>query len=351
MADYFGKINSNELYNFCVDIFLKAGVPKETAEIVSEHLVTANLRGVDSHGAFVRIPHYLTALREGIINPRPSIRSVKDTPSVALIDGDKGFGPVVAMKATEMAISKAKSSGICFVGTKNMSHVGMLARYSLKIVEKMMIGMAATNSPPLVVPWGGTKPVLGTNPFTIGFPIDDKSSIIVDMATSTVAAGKIAVFASKGEKIPEGWALDKYGNPTTDPRVFLDKGILLPFGGYKGYGLSLSVELFAGLLTGSPFSSHIQRGWATQGGFVVQAINIDSFREYADYKKDILELVQTIKSTPPAEGFKEVLLPGEPEQREYERRKKEGVPVYKDSWENIAKVSKDMQINLPNLIK
>jgi LDH2 family malate/lactate/ureidoglycolate dehydrogenase len=257
MVDYYGKVNSKDLYDFCVNVFSKIGVPKNDAEIVSEHLVTANLRGVDSHGAFVRIPHYVSALQQGIINPKPVIKFDKDTPDVTLIDGDKGFGPVIAMKATELTIKKAKKTGISFVGTKNMSHVGMLARYSLKIVEGMMIGMAATSSPPTVVPWGGTKPIFGTNPFTIGFPIDKESSIIVDMATSTVAAGKIAVLASKGEKIPEGWALDKDGKPTTDPRVFLNKGMLLPFGGYKGYGLSLSVEIFAGLLTGSPFSSYL----------------------------------------------------------------------------------------------
>ena len=351
MVDYFGKVASNDLYNFCVSIFSKAGVPLDDAEIVSEHLVTANLRGVDSHGAFIRIAHYVSALQQGIINPKPKIKFDKDTLGVTLIDGDKGFGPVIAMKATELAVKKAREAGISFIGTKNMSHVGMLACYSLKIVEKMMIGMAATSSPPAVVPWGGTNPIFGTNPFTIGFPINKESSIIVDMATSTVAAGKIAVFASKGEKIPEGWALDKDGKPTTDPKVFLNKGMLLPFGGYKGYGLSLSVEIFAGLLTGSPFSSHIKSGWATQGGFVVQAINIDFFRPYKDYEKDILELIQMIKSSPPAEGFKEVLLPGEPEQQEYKKRIKEGIPVYQDSWENVKKVSKELGVDLPNLIK
>ena len=351
MTNFLGKVCSKDLYKFSVDIFLKVGVPRKEAEIVSEHLVTANLRGVDSHGAFVRIPHYVSAVQKGIINSKPKTKYAKNESTIAIIDGDNGFGPVIAMKATELAVKKAKKVGIGVVGAKNMSHVGMLARYTLKVVEKGMIGLAATSAPSIVVPWGGAKPVFGTNPFTIGFPVDRNRSIIVDMATSTVAAGKIAVYASKGEKIPEGWALDKDGKPTTDPKAFLNKGMLLPFGGYKGYGLSLSVEIFAGLLTGSPFSTNIIHGWATQGGFIVQAIDINFFRPYSQYKKDILELIQIIKSSPTLEGFKEILLPGEPEYREYQNRMKEGIPVYQDSWENLTKVSQELSVPLPPLLK
>ncbi len=347
MADYIGKVRSDDLFKFSVDVFLKVGVPRKDAETVSEHLVTANLRGVDSHGAFVRIPHYVSAVQKGIINPKSKARFVKNTSNLALIDGDRGFGPVVAMKATELAVWRAKRTGICLVGARNMSHVGMLARYTLRVVEEDMIGLAATNSPPIVVPWGGTKPVFGTNPFTIGFPVDENLSIIVDMATSVVAAGKIAVYASKGERIPEGWAFDKDGKPTTDPKAFLDKGMLLPFGGYKGYGLSLSVEVFAGLLIGAPFGSRIARGWATQGGFLVEAINVSSFRPYMEYQKDMFELIQAIKSNPPAEGFNEVLLPGEPERREYEKRLSQGIPVYPDTWESLKKVSHELGVDLP----
>ncbi|MGQ9781479.1 MAG: Ldh family oxidoreductase [Nitrososphaeria archaeon] len=351
MTNYLGKVRSEDLLRFCIEVFSKVGVPRKDAEVVSEHLVTANLRGVDSHGAFVRVPHYVSAVQKGVINPRPKTNFIKNSPSLALVDGDNGFGPVVAMKAAELAIKKAKRTGIGLVGARNMSHVGMLARYTLRIVEENMIGMAATNSSPIVVPWGGTKPVFGTNPFTIGFPVNRSLSIIVDMATSVVAAGKIAVYASKGERIPEGWAFDKDGKLTTDPKAFLDKGMLLPFGGYKGYGLCLSVEVFAGLLTGSAFSSHIARGWATQGGFLVEAININSFRPYSEYSSDILELIQIIKSTPPAEGFNEVLLPGEPERREYEKRASQGIPVYQDSWENLTKVSQELGVDMPQLIK
>ncbi|MGC8911342.1 MAG: Ldh family oxidoreductase [Nitrososphaeria archaeon] len=349
MANCIGKVFSDELFDFCKTVFEKTGVPKDDAEIVSEHLVRANLRGVDSHGVFVRLHHYVSAIKQGIINPRPNIKFVKDTSGACLIDGDNGLGPVVAMKATELAVKKARSNGVCVVGVRNTGHVGMLARYTLKAVEEKMIGFAATSSPPIVVPWGGAKPVFGTNPFSIGFPVDENFSIIVDMATSTVAAGKIAVYASKGEKIPSDWALDKNGKPTTDPKAFLDGGMLLPFGGYKGYSLCLSVEVLAGILVGAPFSHHIPRGWATQGGFVVEIVNIEHFRPYEDYRKDMLELIEIIKSAPLAEGFKEILLPGEPEHREYLKRLKEGIPVYEDVWENIKRVAEEYNVPLPKL--
>lgn len=349
VTDVKGKVLSDDLFNFCVDVFTKLGVRKKDSEVVSEHLVLANLRGVDSHGAFVRIPHYVPALRQGVINPKPKIRKVKEAASVGLIDGDQGFGPVVAMVATELAIKKAKKSGVCAIGATNMSHVGMLARYTMKVVESKMIGMAATSSPVMVVPWGGRKPVLGTNPFSIGFPLSDKDSIIVDMATSSVSGGKIAVLASKGEKMPEGWALDKYGNPTTDPKVFLDGGMLLPFGGYKGFGLCLSVEVFSSILTGAPFSFYIKSGWATQGGFILGVIDVSFFRPYEEYERDMASLIKMIKTTPPAEGFKEVLLPGEVEKREYAKRIIEGIPVYEDSWGKVKGVADELGVPMPTL--
>ena len=350
MSSHISRVSSIDLFDFCVNIFSNAGVPQDDARIIAEHLVTANLRSVDSHGAFVRVPYYLTALQQGKINPKPQIKLIKDGPSTGLIDGDNGFGPLVALKASELAIKKAKATGISIVGTRNMSHVGMLAHYTLKIVKNNLIGLAATSSPSAVVPWGGSKRILGTNPFSIGFPFNDKTSIILDMATSTVAGGKIAIYAAKGEKMPEGWALDKYGKPTTDPKDFLDGGLLLPFGGYKGYSLSLSVEIFSGLLTGSPFSVNIPKGWATQGGFLVEAIDIEAFRPFEEYAKDMADLIELIKSCPPAEGFKEVLLPGEIEFREHQKRLKEGIPFYQDQWDTLKKISLEFGIELPNII-
>lgn len=340
-------MRNEDLLDFCISLFSKAGVPRKDAEIVSENLVLANLRGVDSHGAFVRVPHYLRDLQSGVIAPRARVSVIKETDSTGLIDGGNGLGQIAAMKATELAIEKAKTTGVGIVGARNLNHVSMLAHYALKAVDMGLFGLVCATSPPLMPPWGGAKPVLGTNPFCIGFPIGDRKSIVADMATSVVAAGKIAVAAAKKAEIPEGWALDKCGKPTTDPNAFLEGGMLLPFGGYKGFAISLCVEALAGVLIGAPYSAHIRPGWATQGGFLVEIVDIAAFRTFEGYARDVLDLANTIKSCPLAQGFKEVLLPGELESREYEKRSKEGIPVDRKSWNTLRKVSKAMKIPLP----
>jgi LDH2 family malate/lactate/ureidoglycolate dehydrogenase len=349
MNNYIGRVSANALFSFCVTVFSKVGVPRKEAELVSEHLVLADLRGVDSHGALIRIPHYLRGIKEGLINPRPNVRLVKETTSTALVDGDNCLGQVAAMRATELAAEKAKVTGVGVVGARNINHVGMLSHYALRAIGQGLFAMVYATSPPIVAPVGSKKPLLGSNPLCIGFPIDEKTSIILDMATSTVAAGKIAMATGRGERIPEGWALDKQGRPTTDPKAYLEGGMLLPFGGYKGYGLSLAIEALAGILIGAPYSIYIKRGWATQGGFVIEALDIDAFRPYEAYKRDMLDLLKLVKSCPLAEGFDEILLPGELESREHERRSRDGVPVYKEPWEDLRKVSEDLGVELPIL--
>jgi LDH2 family malate/lactate/ureidoglycolate dehydrogenase len=344
------RVKEKDLFNFCVDVFMKVGAPRGDAEAVSEHLVLANLRGLDSHGAFIRLPGYLPDIEKGLINVRPNISIVKETGSTALLDGDNCLGQIAAMKATELAIEKAKAMGLGIVGARNINHVGFLAHYALEAVNHRLIGLACTSSFPYVVPWGGRKPVFGTNPLCIGFPIDGKKSIILDMATSSVSGGKIAVAAAKEQTIPKGWALDRNGKPITDPKKFLKEGMLLPFGRYKGYGLSLSVEVLAGILMGSP-NIDLRPSWAAQGGFLIEAIDVSIFRPYEDYQKDLFELVRVIKSCPLAEGFDRIMLPGELELEEYEKRSREGVPVYKESLEYLKKLSEELDIPPPVLVK
>jgi len=349
MSNHIGRVSANALFNFCVSVFSKVGVPSKEAEVVSEHLVLADLRGVDSHGALIRIPHYLRGIQKGLINPRPNVKLVKETASMALVDGDNCLGQVGAMRATDLAVEKAKVTGVGVVGARNINHVGILSHYALRAVGQGLFAMAFASSPPIVVPVGGKKPLLGTNPLCIGFPVDGKTSIVLDMATSVVAAGRIAVAAARGERIPEGLLLDEQGRPTTDPEAYLEGGMLLPFGGYKGYGLSLCIEALAGILIGAPYSIYIKPGWATQGGFIIEVLDIDAFRPYEAYKRDMLDFVKLVKSCPLAEGFDEILLPGELESREHEKRSREGIPVYKDQWDDLRKVSKDLGIELPIL--
>lgn len=204
MNNLFGKLKERDLLDFCVNVFSKVGASKRDAEVVSEHLVAANLRGLDSHGAFIRLPSYLPDIERGLINVKPNVSIVRESCSSALLDGDNCLGQIAAMRATDLAIEKAKATGIGIIGARNINHVGFLAHYVLEVVNQGLIGLACTSSFPYVVPWGGRKPVFGTNPICIGFPLDGKKSILLDMATSAVSGGKIAVAAARGQTMPEG---------------------------------------------------------------------------------------------------------------------------------------------------
>ncbi|KUK16951.1 hypothetical protein GBV73_06265 [Thermococcus sp. 101 C5] len=338
------RVRKDDLYNFCVNVFVKAGVPEEEAKIVSEHLVEASLRGVDSHGV-IRVPYYIEGIKKGLVNAKSNVSIVKETPVSALLDGGNGLGQVVAKKAMDMAIEKAKSSGVGLVGAKNLGHVGMLAYYTKRLAENKLVGFAFANGPALVAPWGGAERVFGTNPLSYGFPTKNKP-IVLDIATSATAHFKIKVAMIRGEELAPGLALDKDGNPTTDPKKAFE-GILLPFGAHKGYGFSLLVTLMTVPLIGGTFDKDVVLHASTQGGFFVMAINPTLFREYEEFIEDVQRVVNTIKSTKPAKGFKEVLLPGEIEERIAEERSKNGIPIDLEVWKSFEELSKEYGVELP----
>ncbi|MEM4685534.1 MAG: Ldh family oxidoreductase [Sulfolobales archaeon] len=338
------RINHEVLRKFSNEVLIKVGMPKDYAEVVTDQLILANLRGVDSHG-IVRLPLYVKGMLQGEINPNPMIKVVRDRGPYALIDGDNGIGQPVALRATELAIKKAKDFGISVVGIKNLKHIGMLAYYVMKIVENDMMGIVAANASPNIAPLGCKKPITGTNPIAIGFPIRGGPPIILDMAMSVVARGKILVAAHKGEKIPEGWAMNKEGVMTTNPKEALE-GILLPFGGYKGFGLALVVDILCGIVLGGGYSLKMKRGFYSQGGVFIEAVDINSFRPYEEYLKEIREYVEVVKSTPTAEGF-EVLMPGEPEHRTYLSRVREGIPIDDETLKELKELSVKYGVELP----
>jgi LDH2 family malate/lactate/ureidoglycolate dehydrogenase len=223
----------------------------------------------------------------------------------------------------------------------------MLAYYLKKAVGNGFIGFACVNAPAVMIPWGGRENLFGTNPMGIGFPMDEGNSIILDMATSGIARFKITVAARRGKEIPAGMALDKEGKPTTDAKKALD-GFLLPFGGYKGYGLVMTVEVLSSVLLGALQSKYIEKHASTQGGFFITVIDIRRFRDYEEYKKDILHLIDNVKSCPLAEGFTEVLIPGEIEDREAEKRLRDGIPIEDATWQELIKLAKELDIKPPD---
>ncbi len=343
MARYI-KVAWQDLYRFTIECFVKVGVPISDAELIADHLVLANLRGVDSHGV-IRIPYYIEGIRMGYVKAKSEIKIVREGGGTALIDGCGGLGIPVAVRATDIAIDKAKAIGIAAVAVKNLGHVGMLAYYTLRIAKNNLIGLATVNGPPFVAPWGGAQKIFGTNPLSIAFPSHDKP-IVIDMATSAIASFKLKLAAMKGEKIPEGIALTKDGKPTTNPEEAYE-GILLPFGGYKGYAISLVVEILSAIVSGGALSKYVPRHPSTQGGFFVLAINPMAFRDYSGYLADIKDLIHTIKTCPPAQGFTEVLIPGEPEDRNYSTRIRDGIPIDLETWRILTELAKELGVEPP----
>ena len=338
------NVSPNELREFGLKCFEAYGVPRDQAEVVIDHLITASLRGVDSHG-IIRLLYYLDGIEKGYVRPVAKIRVLRETPVMALIDGGMGLGIFVATYSTRLAIKKARSSGIALVGARNLGHVGMLAYYTKLIAENNLIGFACANSPSIVAPWGGRERIFGTNPISVGFPVDG-NPIIIDMATSYMASSRIRLAKIKGERIPNGAALDKDGKPTNDPEAAL-KGVLLPFGGHKGYALSLMVEILSSALLGAPISKEIINHRSTQGGFLVAALDISMFRNYDDYKRDLSKIIELIKKCKPMGEVKQVLLPGEPEELVYKERIKAGIPIDQETWKRLLEIAEKLGIPPP----
>ncbi len=328
-------------------IYVAKGTPDHEAEIVATHQVKANLVGHDSHGV-IHIPEYVERINKGHIVPGAPFVVEKEAPCTAVINGNWGFGFVVTEKAMNMAIEKAKTNGVAAVTVHYQSHIGRLGDYSTMALEEGMIGLITADSgagPKAVVPFGGKGRRLGTNPICIGMPSDLEGPVLLDMATSAVAAGKISLARSRGEEVPPGWIIDKDGNPTTDPNLYFSGGAILPVGadqGHKGYGLSFLVEVFSGLRTGLGFGIDPQA--KHNDGCFISVFNVEHFRPLDQFKREVAEFARFVKDSPPAAGFNEVLYPGEPEYLTEQRRLKEGIFVEEETWEQITGIMKELKV-------
>ncbi|MDF2962826.1 MAG: putative oxidoreductase YjmC [Paenibacillus sp.] len=320
----------NKLEQFCRAVFTKAGVPPETARIVAQSLVEADLRGVDSHGV-VRTDIYLKRLEAGRINPLGEPAIVSESPGMALMDGNNNFGSYVGTKALHTAISRAKLNGTCIVGVRGSNHFGTGAYYALQAVRENIILLVMSNAAQTMPPTGGVRPFLGTNPLCIGVPAGEEQPFVLDMATSVVARGKIIVAARKGESIPPGWAIDKDGNPTTDANAALE-GSVLPVGGPKGYAISMFIDILSGVLTGAGFGKYVSNmydNWQEDQnvGHCFIAIDISRFIPLTEFKDRMDDYIRSLKAEPKAPGVPEILIPGELEHRQSLHRKENGIEV------------------------
>jgi uncharacterized oxidoreductase len=309
-----------------------------------EHLVGANLAGHDSHG-IILLPTYITRIKRGHIVPGAPFVVERESAASARINGNWGFGYVVTTRAMEMAIAKAKTTQVAAMTIYQQSHVGRVADYPLMAARAGMIGLMTCDSgrgPKAVVPFGGREARLGTNPISVAFPSDLEGPIFLDMATSAVAAGKLAVARSRRQPVPEGWVVDKHGDPTTDVAAYYDGGAILPMGGdqaHKGYVLSFMVETLSGLLTGLGFGIDPQ-GRHNDGTFLA-VFNVEAFLPLAEFKQQIADFVHYLKATPPAAGFTEVLYPGELEYRTTQQRRRDGIDVEEATWNQLMALQKE----------
>ena len=338
------------LQAFTTEVFTEAGMPPSDAAIEAEVLVWANLRGVDSHGV-LRIPSYLSSIERGGMNPTPEIQVVKDTPALSLIEADWAFGPVVTTFAMERAIAKAEAVGIGWMSIRNTTHQGAMGYYTLMAAEAGYAGIAVVCNPPNMVPYGATARGVHNSPISIAVPGDEHPPLVLDMATSVAAGGKVSLAIDKGVAIPEGWAVDARGDVTTDPN---NVAALLPSGGYKGSGLAMMFETLASLAVGNPLLAPILAGASlrsgTQNSFLA-AINLGMLTDLETYKQDVDALIAQIKDLPRAEGVEEILVPGEPERRTYERRQREGIPLPDGTVHNLIAAAEQLDLEVPEWLR
>ncbi|MET0692128.1 MAG: Ldh family oxidoreductase [Candidatus Binatia bacterium] len=343
------RIDHERLVRFVQAAFEKLGVPSAEAQIGADALVAADLRGVDTHGVIRFSPQawYVKWLSEGSMTARPNIRIVSESASTALIDGDRGMGMVIGHRAMELAVAKAKQSGIGMVGVRNSRHYGMSAYYAMQTLPHDMIGIAMTNASRQVVPTFGREARFGTNPMCFAVPADKELPFVLDMATTTAAAGKLELAARMEKAIPLGWALNENAQATDDPRVAQKARRLLPLGGsresgsHKGYGLAIVVEILCGVLTGTLTALNADQD---PRGHFFGAIRIDAFRAVDEFKRDMDRLIQELKSTPPIAGQDRVYVAGEIEFETAEERSERGIPLLPSVLQGLRDVSEQLGV-------
>lgn len=344
------------LREFSTRVFLHCGCPKEDAEEAADVLACADLRGIDSHGV-ARLHCYFELLRTGAINPMPRIKIICSTMSTATVDGDNGLGLVVGPKANRIAMDLAKNAGSGWVSVRNSNHFGIAGYYVLKALERDLIGWAMTNSTKLVAPLWGAERMLGTNPIAIGFPGNREPAIVIDMATSAAAYGKVEIARRKGSPIPSGWAINSNGVVSTKPEDMIEGGALLPLGsdrehgGHKGYCFAVMVDMLSCVLSGAnwgpfapPFALRQEMEIPTRSvgkgiGHFFGAMRIDGFIDPDAFKGQVDEYVRVFRATKPASGTSGPLIPGDPERQAERERREKGVPLIPAVIEELRDIS------------
>ncbi len=320
-----------QLVQFIARALTAVGIPSDDAAQVAALMAESDARGGDAHGVF-RLPQYVKQIQSGAVNPRPNIQIVNSRAGTALVDGDNALGHLVMKRAAELAIEKARACGVGWVGTRRSNHAGPAQLYPRMAAAQDMIGIYfCVGNANLLPPWGGTEVLLSTNPIAIAVPGLQHKSIVLDMATTNTAFGKIRLKAQRNEPMPEGWIIDREGKPLTDPKR-ASEGFLVPIGGPKGYGLALMIGLLAGTMNGAAFGRDVvdytvDSKTPSNTGQSIMAVDIAAFADVQTFKRDVDEVWDVMKSSPTLPGVDEVRLPGERTEQIYLERMANGVPL------------------------
>ncbi|MDR5694511.1 MAG: Ldh family oxidoreductase [Armatimonadota bacterium] len=341
------RVNPTKAKHFCVDALARVGVPSDQANIVADSLVLADLRGVSSHG-IMRLPTYVRRIRKGVMSAETVLTILRDESAVILLDANNGIGIVAGSQAMQLAIERAQKNGVGVAAVAHSNHCGMMAFFTLMAVQAGMIGIAFSNANAMVLPWGARAPFMGTNPLSIAVPAREEPPLVLDMATSAVARGKVVLMAKQGKSIPEGWVLTPDGRPATEPEEVLS-GYLLPFGGAKGSGIALMVEILCGVLTGSsvgpeiaPFFTDFTRGQDL--GHLFIALNVKAFVPFDQFTSRVDTIIRQVRSLPPAPGVERIYLPGEIEFLAERENWAKGIPLVPEVCEELRTLAEELNI-------
>ncbi len=353
----------NRLNAYVNSVFKRIGCSEADAEMATLALLSADVRGIDSHGV-ARLSGYVRLWEVGRVNATPNVRIIHETPSTAVVDGDRGLGLIVASKAMQIAISKAAAVGTGWVSVQNSNHFGIAAYHAMQALERDMIGWAMTNASPLVAPTFSKDRMLGTNPICVAAPAGEEPPFVADLATTTAANGKLEILQRKKAEAPSGWVQDADGNSTNDPNILKSGGALLPLGGdrdhgsHKGYALGAIVDLFSALLSGAnyapwvpPFPAYVPMPAKQPGngiGHFLGAMRVDAFRPVAEYKTHVDQWIRGFRSAQPIHSDQPVLVPGDPERIAEQDRLQNGIPLLPVVLNDLNDLSD--RLNLPRLL-
>lgn len=342
--------SDHQLRRLAVAVLQKLGTSDSDSARVADHMVDANLCGVDTHGIHL-LSRYVQFVKDGWIVPDATPEIAEQTATSALVRGNWGFGHPVATMAMELGIEKALDQNVAVIGLVQLNHIGRLGEYAEMAAARGTIAMiwgggyAEVDAAKIAVPYGGRENVLCTNPWSIGFPAGDDTPMVVDYATTASSQIKVANARDKDQPVPAGWIVDKQGQPSTNPNDFFDGGGLLPFGGHKGFGMMMAAEFLGRAVTGSnDFAEGDRGGTFGHSGTLFVLMKADLFRPLSDYAACTDQMQRRVRAVPPAPGFDEVLIPGDREHRTRQARLADGIPLEEVVWEQLVEVAESLGV-------